>query len=36
MNDEEIREMIDEIDRDGDGEIGMEDFVRMLSKTNNY
>ena len=36
MNDDEIREMIDEIDRDGDGEIGMEDFIRMLSKTNNH
>jgi len=26
--------MIDEADRDGDGEIGEEDFIRIMKKTN--
>ena len=34
MNDEELQEMIDEADRDGDGEISEEDFIRIMSKTN--
>ena len=34
MNDEELQEMIDEADRDGDGEISEEDFIRVMSKTN--
>ena len=34
MNDEELQEMIDEADRDGDGFISEEDFVRVMSKTN--
>ena len=34
MTDEELQEMIDEADRDGDGEIGEEDFVRIMKKSN--
>jgi Ca2+-binding EF-hand superfamily protein len=34
MTDEELQEMIDEADRDGDGEIGEEDFIRIMKKTN--
>ena len=34
MNDDEIQEMIDEADRDGDGEISEEEFVRIMKKTN--
>ena len=34
MTDEEIQEMIDEADRDGDGEIGEEEFMRIMRKTN--
>ena len=34
MNDEEIQEMIDEADRDGDGEISEEEFMRIMKKTN--
>ena len=34
MSDEEIQEMIDEADRDGDGEIGEEEFMRIMKKTN--
>ncbi len=34
MTDEEIQEMIDEADRDGDGEINMEEFMRIMKKTN--
>mmetsp|Transcript_9777 Transcript_9777/g.32739 ORF Transcript_9777/g.32739 Transcript_9777/m.32739 type:complete len:291 (-) Transcript_9777:133-1005(-) len=32
MTDEEIQEMIDEADRDGDGEIGEEDFYRVMKR----
>ncbi|EEA05216.1 centrin protein, putative [Cryptosporidium muris RN66] len=32
--DEEIQEMIDEADRDGDGEINQEEFIRIMRKTN--
>lgn len=32
--DEEIQEMIDEADRDGDGEINEEEFMRIMKKTN--
>ena len=28
--------MIDEADRDGDGEINQEDFLRIMRKTNLY
>ena len=34
MTDEELQEMIDEADRDGDGEINEEDFIRVMKKTN--
>lgn len=34
MSDDELQEMIDEADRDGDGEISEEDFVRIMKKTN--
>jgi centrin-1 len=32
LNDEDIQMMIDETDHDGDGEIGEEDWVRILYK----
>ena len=34
MTDEELQEMIDEADRDGDGEINEDDFIRVMKKTN--
>jgi centrin-1 len=34
MTVEELQEMIEEADRDGDGEIGEEDFVKIMKKTN--
>ena len=34
MTDEEIQEMIDEADRDGDGEINQEEFMTVMKKTN--
>ena len=34
MTDDEIQEMIDEADRDGDGEICDEEFFRIMKKTN--
>lgn len=34
MNDDELQEMIDEADRDGDGAISEEDFIRIMKKTN--
>ena len=34
MTKEELQEMIDEADRDGDGEIGEEEFMRIMKKTN--
>ena len=34
MSKEELQEMIEEADRDGDGEIGEEDFIRIMKKTN--
>ena len=33
LTDEEIQEMIDEADRDGDGEVNEEDFLRIMKKT---
>ncbi len=34
MTDEELQEMIDEADRDGDGEVSQEEFLRIMMKTN--
>lgn len=34
MSDEELQEMIDEADRDGDGVINVDDFMRIMKKTN--
>lgn len=33
MTDEELQEMIDEADRDGDGEVSQEEFLRIMKKT---
>ncbi len=33
MTDAELQEMIDEADRDGDGEISEQDFIRIMKKT---
>lgn len=32
MTDEELQEMIDEADRDGDGEVNPEEFERIMRK----
>ena len=34
VSDEELNEMIAEADRDGDGELTEEDFIRVMKKTN--
>merc|ERR1712137_1031177 len=34
LTDEELQEMIDEADRDGDGEVNNEEFQRIMKKTN--
>ncbi|EPQ04884.1 centrin-1 [Myotis yumanensis] len=36
LNDEELQEMINEADRDGDGEVNEEEFLRIMQKTNLY
>uniref|UniRef100_A0ACB8E8I4 Uncharacterized protein n=1 Tax=Sphaerodactylus townsendi TaxID=933632 RepID=A0ACB8E8I4_9SAUR len=36
ISDVEIQEMIDEADRDGDGEINQQEFLRMMRKANLY
>ena len=33
MTDEELQEMIEEADRDGDGEVNEEEFFRIMKKT---
>ncbi len=34
MTTDELKEMIEEADRDDDGEIGEEDFIKIMKKTN--
>ena len=34
MTDEQLQEMIEEADRDGDGEINEQEFIRIMKKTN--
>uniref|UniRef100_A0A8C6WGM3 Centrin 4 n=1 Tax=Neogobius melanostomus TaxID=47308 RepID=A0A8C6WGM3_9GOBI len=36
LKDEELQDMIDEADRDGDGEVSEEEFLRIMKKTNLY
>ncbi|KAM3613424.1 uncharacterized protein V6R79_025957 [Siganus canaliculatus] len=36
LTDEELQEMIDEADRDGDGEVNEQEFLRIMQKTNLY
>lgn len=36
LSDEELREMIDEADLDGDGEVNQEEFLRIMKKTSLY
>ncbi|KAI8610331.1 hypothetical protein BC830DRAFT_1069949, partial [Chytriomyces sp. MP71] len=36
LTDEELQEMIDEADRDGDGEINEDEFFRITRKTGMY
>ncbi len=34
MSNDELQEMIDEADRDNDGSISEEEFIRIMKKTN--
>ena len=34
MTDEELHEIIEEADKDGDGEIAEADFIKIMKKTN--
>ncbi|EPY26948.1 caltractin [Strigomonas culicis] len=36
MTDAELQEMMDEADRDGDGEVSEEEFLRLMKKTALY
>lgn len=36
LTDEELREMIEEADLDGDGEVNQEEFLRIMKKTSLY
>ena len=33
LTDEELQEMIDEADRDGDGEVNEAEFIQIMKKT---
>lgn len=36
LSDEELREMIEEADLDGDGEVNQDEFLRIMKKTSLY
>ncbi|KFZ51675.1 Centrin-1, partial [Podiceps cristatus] len=36
LTDDELQEMIDEADRDGDGEVNEQEFLRIMKKTSLY
>uniref|UniRef100_A0A8I6APZ1 Centrin 4 n=1 Tax=Rattus norvegicus TaxID=10116 RepID=A0A8I6APZ1_RAT len=36
LTEDELQEMLDEADRDGDGEINEEEFLKMMRKTSLY
>ncbi|KAG7271461.1 hypothetical protein CRUP_016363 [Coryphaenoides rupestris] len=36
LTDDELQEMIDEADRDGDGEVSEQEFLRIMKKTSLY
>merc|ERR1711902_129037 len=36
LADEELKEMIEEADRDGDGEVSQDEFLRIMKKTSLY
>ena len=36
LTDEELQEMIEEADRDGDNEVSQEEFLRIMKKTSLY
>ena len=36
INDEEIQEMIDEADRNGDGQVNLQEFLRIMKKSNMF
>merc|ERR1712066_591511 len=36
LTDEELQEMIDEADRNGDGEVSQDEFLRIMKKTSLY
>jgi len=36
LTDEELQEMIDEADRDGDGQVDQDEFLRIMKKTSLY